>query len=92
MLFYDVNYSHFDDRVLNILRRHHIQSFTLKTGDSVHGQTNDNGPNTKLKNFYDKKRRNWMRHHGKLKVTPPHMNYVLVETWEAFKLSSTTTT
>ena len=31
---------------------------------------------------------NWTRKHGTLKFTPPHMNYVLVETREAFKLSS----
>ena len=31
---------------------------------------------------------NWMRHYGNLKYTPSHMNYVLVATWEAFKLLS----
>ena len=29
-----------------------------------------------------------MRQHGTLKFTPAHMNYVLVTTWEAFKLPS----
>ena len=29
-----------------------------------------------------------MRHHGTLKFTLSHMNYVLMEKWEAFKLSS----
>ena len=33
-----------------------------------------------------------MRHHGTLKSTPPHMNYVLAETSESFKLSSATIT
>ena len=31
-----------------------------------------------------------MSHYVTLKFTQPHINYVLVETWEAFKLSSTT--
>ena len=58
----------------------------LKAGDSVHDQPNDNGPNMKLNNFYGNARMNWMRHHGTLKFTSAHMNSVLVETWEAFKL------
>ena len=33
---------------------------------------------------------NWMRNPGTLKFTLPHMNYVIVETWEDFKLSSAT--
>ena len=33
-----------------------------------------------------------MRHHGTLNFTPAQMNYVLVETWEALKLSSVTIT
>ena len=41
-----------------------------------------------LKNFHGNKIMNWTRKHGTLKFTPPHMNYVLVETREAFKLSS----
>ena len=32
---------------------------------------------------------NWMINHGTLNLTHPHINYVLVETWEDFKLSST---
>ena len=80
--------SHFDDRALDILFRHNIQSFILKVGDYVHDQTNGNGPNTKLNNLYGDARMNLMRHHGTLKFTPAHMNSILVETWEAFKLSS----
>ena len=33
---------------------------------------------------------NWMRNHGTQKFIPAHMNAVFFETWEAFKLSSTT--
>ena len=33
-----------------------------------------------------------MRHHETLEFTPAHINYILVETWEAFKLSSKTIT
>ena len=89
VLFYDGNYSHFDDRELDIFRKHHIQYFILKAGDYVHYQTNDNGPKMKLKSLYVNAIMNWMRHHGTLKFTSSQMDYVLVETWEAFKISST---
>ena len=92
VLFYDGHDIHFDDRALDILRRHNIRSFILNKGDYVHDQPNNNGPNMKLNNFYDNAKMNWMRHHGTLKFTPAHMNYVPVETWEAFKLSYVTIT
>ena len=58
----------------------------------MHYQTNNNDPNMKLKNVDGNARMNWMSHHGTLKFTPTHMNSILVETWEAFKLSSATIT
>ena len=91
VLFYDGHESHFDifdNRSLYIIQRHHIQSFVLNLGDSVHYQPNGNGQNLKLKNLYANLRMNWMRNHGTLNFTLPHMNYVLVEKWEAFKISS----
>ena len=84
----NVHGSHFYDRVFNILLSHHIQSFILKVGESVNGHPNDNGSNLRLKNFYGNEGMNCMRKHGDFKFTPAHMNYVLVEKWEAFKISS----
>ena len=92
VLFYSGHNSHFDDRELNILCKHNIQSFVHKTGDTVHDQPNNNGPNMKLKNSYGNERFNWMRHHRTLTFTLSHMNYVLIATWEDFKLSSLTIT
>ena len=92
VLFYDGHGRHFDDRALNILCRHQIHYYVLSEVDSVHDQSNNNAPNIKLDNFYGNARMNWMRHHVTLKFTPPHMNSVFVETWKAFKLSSTTIT
>ena len=86
VLFYDGHDSHFDDRALEILRKHNIQSFILKEGNSVHDQSNYNGSNTKLNNLYGDAIMNWMRQHGTLKFTPAHINSVLVATWETFKL------
>ena len=45
-----------------------------------------------LKNFYVDARMNWMRHHGTLKFITAHMNSVLIEIREDFKLSSMTIT
>ena len=92
MLFYDVHDIHFDDRALDIIRKHSIQYFILKSGDYVHDQPNHNGTNMKINSFYGNSRINWMRHHETLEFTPAHINYILVETWEAFKLSSKTIT
>ena len=58
VLLYDVYGSHFDDRELDIICIHNIQYFIFKAGDYVHDQTNDNGPNTNLKNFYGNIRMN----------------------------------
>ena len=85
-ILYDGHDSNVDDRVLYILRKHNINPFILKSGDSVHFQPNYNCPNIKLNNLYGNEIMNWMIHHRTLKFTPAHMNYVLVATWESFKL------
>ena len=90
VLFYDCHDSHFDDRELDILCKHNIQSFILKADDSVHEQPNYKGPKTNIKNMYGSSRTNWMRHHGNLKLTPDNISSVLVVTWEALKISSMT--
>ena len=92
VLLYYGHDSHFGGRVLEILRRHNIYYFILKAGYSVHDQPNDNGKNMKLNNLYGNAIMNWMIHHVTLKFTSSQMNYVLVETWEAFKISSATIT
>ena len=48
VLFYDGYDNHFYYRGFDIVLRHNIQSFILKTGYYVHDQPNDNGPNTKI--------------------------------------------
>ena len=82
----------FDDRALNILWSHHIKSFILNSGDFVHDQLNDNGPNLKLKYLFCEARMNWMRKHITLKFTIAQINATMVETWEAFKNSSASIT
>ena len=92
VLFYCGHYSHFGDWVLDIICRHNIQSFILRAGDYLNDQEKYNIPNTKFKNFYGNARMTLMRHHGTLNFSTPHMNSILVETWEIFKLSYITTT
>ena len=88
VLFYDGHGIHFDNRSLNMICRHNIQYFILKSCDYVHDHPNDKCPNMKLNIFYGNSRMNYTRHHGTLNFSPPHINYFLVETWKDFKLSS----
>ena len=90
VLLYDGHEIHFDDMELEIICRHNIQYFILKAGNYVHDHPKDNGPNMKINNLYGNAIMNWMRHHGTLKFTRAHMNSVLIETWEAFRLSPVT--
>ena len=71
---------------IEILRNNHIQDFTLKEEESVKKNPNDNGPNLKLKNLYSNKTK-LDEKAQKTQVHADHMNALLVETWEAFKLS-----
>ena len=78
VLLYDIHDSPFDDRTLNILRSHQIQSFILKAGNSVHEHLNNNGQNLKLKNFNGNERMNSISKHVTIKFTMAHMNTILV--------------
>ena len=72
---------HFDNRAFSILWRNHIQSFILKSGDSVHNHPNYSGPILNLNNMYGNSRMNCMSKHRTIKFTLTHMNSILVETW-----------
>ena len=65
-----------------------IQPFFLKPDDSINNQPNYNGPNYKLKSLYNVVKSVWMLKYRTTKFLPHHMNYVFVEAWDAFKMSS----
>ena len=88
ILFFDGHNSHFDGCSLTQIQRKNIHTFILKAGDSINDQPNDNGPNSKLKALYNILKYKWMLNYGKTRFKPHHMNYVLVETWEAFTVSA----
>ena len=56
--------------------------------ESINEQPNDIGPNSKLGDFYNILKAKWILTYGTTRFKPHHMNYVLVETWEAFKMSA----
>ena len=87
ILFFDGYDSHFDNRALTQIQIKNIHSFILKAGDSINDQTNDNGPNSKLKALYNILKAKWMLKYGTTRFKSHHMNSVLVETWEYFKVS-----
>ena len=92
VIFYNFHRIHFGNRALNILQIHNIQYFILKSGGSVHDQTNNSGTKLNLNNMYGNARIKWMRKHGTLKLIPAHMNAVLAEIWEYLKISSASIT
>ena len=63
LLFYGHG-SHFDDGALRKTIFKNIQPFALKSGDSINGQTNDNGPNAKLKSLYNMANSVWVLKYG----------------------------
>ena len=87
ILLFDGHDSHFDDRALTQMRIKNIQPFILEAGDSINDHPNDNGPNSKLKALYNILKAKWILKYGTTRFQPHHMNSVLVETWEAFKVS-----
>ena len=54
----------------------------------MNDQPNDNGPNSKLKFLYNMVKAVWMLKYGTTKFLPRHMNSVLVEARDAFKVSA----
>ena len=88
ILFFDGHDSHFGDCSLTQMQSKNIQPFILKSGDSINNQPNDNGPNSTLKALYNVSKAKWMLKYGNTRFQHHHMNYVLVEAWYAFKVSS----
>ena len=64
ILFFDVHESHFGKCTQTQMKCRNIQPFVLKLGDSINDQTNDNGPNTKLKYLYNVAESAWMPKYG----------------------------
>ena len=88
ILFFDGHGSHFNDGALRKMMCKNIQPFVLKSIDSINDQPSDNGPNAKLKSLYNVAKSAWMLKYGETKFSPHHMKYVLVEAWDALKMSS----
>ena len=88
ILFFDGHDSHFGNRALTQMQSKNIQLLILKLGDSINNQPNDNGPNSTLKALYNVSKDKWMLKYGTTRFQPHHMNSVLVEEWDAFKVSS----
>ena len=82
ILFFGGHDSHFDDRDLTQMQITNIQPFVLKAGDSINNQTNENGPNSKMKALYNVLKAKSMLKYGTTRFQPHHMSSVLVKTWE----------
>ena len=88
ILSFDGHSSHFNNGALRQMMRKNIQPFVLKYGDSITNQLNDNGPNAKLKSLYNVANSAWMMKYGTRKFSLHRVNSILVEAWDAFKMSA----
>ena len=88
ILFFYGHDSHFEDHSLIQMQDKNIQPFIPKLGDSINDQPNENGPNSKLKDLYNISKAKWMLKYDNTRFQLHHMKSVLVETWEAFTVSS----
>ena len=86
-IFFNGHKSHSDDWLLRHMECQNIQPFVLKSGDSTKYYPNDNGPNTKMKYLYNEVKYVWILKYGTTTFLPHHMNSLLVEAWDAFKVS-----
>ena len=88
ILFFDGNDSNFGNNSLTQIQSKNFQPFILKVGDSINDQPNDNTPNLTLKSPYNITKAEWVLKYGTKRIQPHHMSYVLVEAWDALKVSS----
>ena len=87
ILLFDGHGSHFKYGALRQMMCKNIQPFVLKPGDSIYDQTNDNLPNYKPKSLYNLAKSAWILKYETKKFSLHHINYVLVEAWDDFKVS-----
>ena len=87
ILYFNGHDSNFGDHSLTQIQSKNFQPFILKAGDSINDQPNDNTPNSTLKSPYNITKAEWMLKYGIIRFQPHHMSYVLVEAWDAFKVS-----
>ena len=79
ILFFDGHDSHFDDCALSFIEDHKIQPLVLKSGDSGNDHSNNNGPDEKLKPYYNDVKASWIINDETTKLLPHHMKFILVE-------------
>ena len=77
ILFFGGHDSYLDECAQKQMKCRKIQPFLLKAYDSIKDQTNNNGPNEKLKYLYNVTKSTWMLKYGTKKFLPRHMNSVL---------------
>ena len=88
IIFFDGQGSRFDNRILIQTQSKNIYPFILNAGESINYQPKDNGQNSKLKDLYNILKAKWMLKYGIARFQTHHTNSVLVETGEAFTVSS----
>ena len=88
ILFFDEHHRRFYDHALSYMDGRYIQPSVLKAGDFGNDRPNDNGPNAILKSLYNGAKESCMLNYGTTKKLSHHMKSILVEAWDAFKVST----
>ena len=88
IIFFGGHGSHFDDHALSYIQEKYIQPFVLNSGYSGNDHPNGNEPNVKLKSHYNDGNVSWMLKYGMAQFLYLHMNSLLMEEWDAFRISA----
>ena len=83
ILLFDGHESRFGDGALRQIMCKNIQPIVLKSGKLAQWY----GPNAKVKSLYNVSKSAWMLKYGTKTFSPHHINFILVEAWDAFKMS-----
>ena len=87
-IFFSGHGSHFENCALRQINCRKIKPLVLKVGDPINNHPNDNVPNYKLKSLCNVTKDVLILKYGTTKFLPRHMNSVLVEAWDTFKVSA----
>ena len=86
VIFFNRHEFQYDAHSFDIMTSNFIHKLILKAGNSKNSQPNYNGPTVALKAVYNRQNNYYREMFSAKKYLPPHINTVLVETFDDYKL------
>ena len=87
-IFFDGHNGHINKHTLMYKEKQTIQPFVLKIGSYRNNHPNDISPNANLKSHYNHAKSTRMLKYGMARMSTHHMNSILAEALDNFKLSA----